>query len=320
MVTHPTSIENPTLLEYVELAWRRRMTILYTALGVSVVFFGVSFLIPPSFRAITTVIPATSSNRISGLGVLGASLEDLGLGTRTQTFDPSMYSDILESRRLLEQVLNMPFSRGAKGQAIPLIDLIQTNGQGEKRIELAVRRLRKHVTAGVDRRTGILTIGVRMGRPELAAGVANALASLLQDFIVHSMARQASENRHFIEGRLNEIQTSLGRAEQELQGFRERNLRIGNSPRLRLEEERLVRIVRELEEIFVTVKRQEELAKIEEHRDVPVLCILDAAHVSTFRVWPRRRVLALLGSILGIAGSFAYVVYRERFGIPRTAG
>ena len=88
-------------------------------------------------------------------------------------------------------------------------------------------------------------------------------------------------------------------AEENLRGFRERNLRIGNAPRLLLEEGRLNRAVREQEEVYLTLRRQYELAKIEERRDVPVINVLDAAVVPSFRISPRRAIMGILGLVIG---------------------
>jgi uncharacterized protein involved in exopolysaccharide biosynthesis len=142
--------------------------------------------------------------------------------------------------------------------------------------------------------------------------VANALSELLQDFTVHSFTSQAGENRRFIEGRLKEVQGDLTHAEEQVRAFRERNLRIGNSPRLLLEEGRLARALREQEEIYLTLRRQYELAKVQEHRDVPVLNVLDAAVNPTLRSAPRRGLVAALGTLLGLAMSLGMVLVRER--------
>ncbi len=128
--------------------------------------------------------------------------------------------------------------------------------------------------------------------------------------MLHSMSTQAGENRRFVEGRLGEVSQSLAKAEGALLDFRERNLRIGNSPRLLLEEGRLTRSLREQEEIYLTLQRQYELAKLEEMRDVPTLSILDPAVRPISKYSPKRVVLSVFGFLIGGFTAFAALVMR----------
>ena len=289
------------LARYGHLIWSGRGIIASSTLAVAIVSAIVAFTLPPIYEAVTTVIPIRSARNSAALGSLGASLEDLGIRQLSSGDQTPTYPEIIRSRRLLEQLLPMRFPRGPGVAASPLIDVIVPRGQGNKRVEVALRSLRSDIDSYIDRRTGILTIKVRSQQPQIAAGIANVLTSRLQEFTLRSMAYEASENRKFIEGRLGETETSLSRAEEQLSTFRQRNLRIGNSPRLQLEEGRLVRALREQEEVYLTLKRQYELAKIEEHRDVPLLNVLDPAAVPASRAFPHRIRMILLGLTCGFA-------------------
>jgi uncharacterized protein involved in exopolysaccharide biosynthesis len=298
------------LADYSRAISQDRRALVAISLVAGILAGAASFLIPPTYQATTTIIPAVTTDKLSGLGGLGASLEDLGLQTSSRGSPPAMYPEIVRSRRLLEQVLKMSFSNRRDGTPEYLIDIVRPRGGGPKRLELATMALRRKIDAALDRRTGVLTIRARAANPQVAAGVANALSILLREFTVQSFASQAGENRRFIEGRLEEVQQDLTRSEEQLRGFRERNLRIGNSPRLLLEEGRLTRGLREQEEIYLTLKRQHELSKIEERRDVPVLNVLDSAAVPTIRSSPRRGLIVAFGLFFGFALGVARVFVR----------
>jgi uncharacterized protein involved in exopolysaccharide biosynthesis len=285
---------------YLPILWSRRLTILLYALAGGVLTALISFLIPPTYQAVTTVIPAIAPDKFTGMGGLTASLEDFGIQTGAKGGNsPMMYPEIVKSRRVLEQVLYQTYPGGPERSPARVIDLIQRSGRGAKRTELGIRQLKRRVDATLDRRTGVLTIRVRAHEPEVAAGIANSLDTLLQDFAIHSFTSQAGENRKFVEGRVTEVRGELNQAEDNLRDFRERNIRIGNAPRLLLEQGRLNRAVREQEEIYLTLRRQYELAKIEERRDVPVINVLDAAVVPSFRISPRRAIMGILGFVIG---------------------
>jgi uncharacterized protein involved in exopolysaccharide biosynthesis len=157
------------------------------------------------------------------------------------------------------------------------------------------------VSGSLDRRTGVLTIEARARRPEVAAHIANTLDSLLQEFTIQAFTSQAGANRIFIEGRLAETEGSLHAAEENLRNFRERNLRIGNSPKLLMEETRYVRLLRAEEEVFITLRRQHEVAKIQEHKELPVLNVLDSAVPPLSRDSPKRGLMGVAGFIGGLA-------------------
>src|SRR5206468_8584754 len=111
----------------------------------------------------------------------------------------------------------------------------------------------------------------------------------------------------------SETEGSLHLAEENLRNFREKNLRIGNSPQLLMEETRYVRLLRGEEEVYVTLRRQYEVAKIQEHKELPVLNVLDAAVPPLFRNFPKRGLMGAAGFIAGLAfGSWLALLRTKR--------
>jgi uncharacterized protein involved in exopolysaccharide biosynthesis len=270
-----------------------------------------SYLIPPAYKASATLIPMSSKDRFGSLGALGIDLQSLGIGTDGSDLSPAMYPEIAESRAVLSEVLSDAYYVTPGSQRIRYIEWVRPNGEGRIRYESAMRSAREAVSTSIDRRSGTMTISVRDRDPGVAAQVANSVAEGLQHFVVTALATQAGQKRKFIESRLPEIRQDLSAAEGALASFREQNLRIGNSPRLALEEARLSRAVREQEEIYLTVSREYELTKIQENRDVPLLAMLDSAVPPIRKFWPPRSLFALLGLAL-TAGSLIFrSVYRE---------
>ncbi len=303
-----------TLGQVAAVLWKRRTLVIRSALAAAVAAALLSLALPPTYEAVTTVIPVPEQRSTGGLEVTSARLEGLGLLTSAGSMRFMIYPDIARSRELLERILVMRFPAGRQTRPVQLMDILQPRGRGALRQELAVRKLRRQVDAVVDRRTGLLTIRVRARAPGVAAGVANALVALLQEFSVRTMAGNATENRRFIEGRLAETRVDLARSEGALRAFRESNLRIGNSPRLQLELSRRVRDTQAQEEIFLALTRQYELARLDEHRDVPVLNVLDPARAPASRSAPRRGMMTMMGFVLGVALGGAVALGQSRPG------
>jgi uncharacterized protein involved in exopolysaccharide biosynthesis len=178
----------------------------------AVVCLGIAFVIPPIYEGVTTAVPVPQKN--SRLSLQAAAMPgDLGalLGEPPQRM--MLYPELVRSRQSLEAALAARFPRANGRDSVTLIDLVEPRGSGALRLENAVKTLRRHVYATIDRRTSMLTIRVRSGDPAVSAAVANFLVEHLQEFSIRSMAGNAAENRRFVEGRLAETSAELARAE-----------------------------------------------------------------------------------------------------------
>jgi uncharacterized protein involved in exopolysaccharide biosynthesis len=291
--------------------WAGRVRIAVAAVIGSLLCLGIAFVIPPIYEGVTTAVPVPQKN--SRLSLQAAAMPgDLGalLGEPPQRM--MLYPELIRSRQSLEAALAARFPRASGQDSVLLIDLVERSGSGALRLENAVKKLRRKVYATIDRRTSMLTIRVRSGDPAVAASVANFLVAHLQEFSIRSMAGNAAENRRFVEGRLAETSAELARAEAALETFNQNNLRIGNSPHLQLQQGRLMRDVRVQEEVFLTLTREYELARVDEHRDVPVVNTIDLAIVPASRMWPRRGLLAGLGGLFGLVAGAVLVLARPR--------
>ena len=81
-------------------------------------------------------------------------------------------------------------------------------------------------------------------------------------------------------------------------------------PELALQYIRLRREVEIQNTVFTMLTNEYEKARIEEARDTPVVQVLDRAHEPSLRSRPKRKVLTILGGVLGIAWSAAIALFR----------
>ena len=300
-------------MHYAALLWERRFAIaLYTAVIVAVVA-AVVFLLPPTFEATTTLMPSMGNQKTSLLSQFGVNLDDFGLGSASGWASPIAYVEFIKSRHVLGDMLSMRFSERPGLAPRPLADIIVPQAHGPRQTELALRLLRRNIAASLDRRSGMLIVRVRNRSPYLAAAMANTLDSLVVEFTVKATAAQAGQNRRFVEARLADTERELDEAEDRLSQFRQQNVRYGNSPRLSTEETRLTRTLRGAEEVYLTLRRQHELARIEEQRDTPTLFIVDPATEPVFKSAPKRLLSMFFAGILGLLVSCAWVIARASF-------
>ncbi|HWP37031.1 MAG TPA: GNVR domain-containing protein [Gemmatimonadales bacterium] len=183
---------------------------------------------------------------------------------------------------------------GTRDSATLLEILTRQRGGEHPDLQVGVKRLSGLVAARVDHQTNIVSLSVEARYPELAAAVANNLVAYLNDFNARTRQSQARQRRMFVEERVAEAQRDLGAAEDELRLFYERNRLWQQSPQLAFEEGRLRRQVDIRKEIYLTLKREYETARIEEVNDAPVITILEEAIPPRERSAPKRAVLVML--------------------------
>jgi uncharacterized protein involved in exopolysaccharide biosynthesis len=225
----------------------------------------------------------------------------------------------MEGRSLLERTLTTPFPvpsvTGATDSA-PLIDILDIQEDNPRqRMESGVEWLRDHSSANVDAKTGTIEFSVELPDPDLAAAVASHMVGLLNDFNQRTRNLRARERRKFTEARSLEAQKDFEIAEDSLRDFLTRNRQFEFTPQLLFERNRLERQVTLRQEVYQTLRREFEIARIEEVNDTPVLTVVDPAVAPAKPSSPRRvrmaLVAAVLGGLLGLSLAFLYQ-YLER--------
>jgi len=109
-----------------------------------------------------------------------------------------------------------------------------------------------------------------------------------------------NEKVRFIEQRIVAVKNDLETSEKNLKSFRERN-RQTSSPALQLELERITREVEIQKNVFLTLKQQYELSKIEEVQEGSVFQILDEPKLPLYPI-NRNIKLSLIVSFIFGAG------------------
>lgn len=261
---------------------------------------------PSAFRARTKVVssmlldyaPDASSvsplRRVAGQYGLGA----FGGSANMSTLLPQ----ILSSRDFLVRL-----ARRNDGSASELPAILGIKeADPARREERVVDALRARISSAYDFQSDITTVFALFPDPVLSATVANATVEELNLFLHDLRSSHVGEKARFIAGRLVEVEAALRQAEDALTLFRERNRSIVTSPQLSRDEARLQREVTAQEQIYLTLKSQYEIARIDETKNMPDLSVVERAAPPVRRHSPRpapTMALALLLSLL--AGALA---------------
>ncbi len=297
-----TSNSDAGLLDYAWVVLHHWRLVAGTPFVAALVTGLISLVLPQRWTAGIEFVPETSTSikLPSGVGALAGQL-GLSLPSSNPVESPAFYARVAESRPLLERTLASRFPvPGSATDSAPLIDLLKIpEGAALRRMEKGVKRLREYTEIKTDAKTGTLRLDVETRDARLSAAVANQMVGFLNDFNRNTRSLQARERRKFVEARTGEAQTDLEQAEDALRDFLTRN-RQYEAPPLQFERNRLERQVQMRQEVYSTLRREFEVARLEEVNDTPVLTVIDPAIPPATRSSPARVRMVLVAALLGI--------------------
>ena len=299
--------ERRTIFPLLEALARRYRLVLGAPLAAAALTSVVVLLMRPSYAATASFVPEnpTESRLPSGLAGL-ASQFGVNLGAEASR-SPAFYADLLRSRQILSDVLGAKIADTQAGDSTTIYALYRITGStAERRLDEGVKALRNRITVAVDQRTNVVRVTVEAPYPVAARDVLQLLLDRLADFNVHTRQSTAGERRKFIEGRVATAEQQLRTAEEALRAFYERNRQWQTSPQLRFQEQELNRQVAVQQELYLTLRREYEAARIEEVNNTPVLTLIDHPAVPGERIRPRRTITVIVLTL--IAGLLAATI------------
>ena len=219
-----------------------------------------------------------------------------------------LYPMIIKSARILKEVIYTKYKTEEYADSVNLIQYFDPYGKTEdEKFEKILKTIRDRMDVTFDNRLGTLVMQLQMEETQLAADVANEITSQLDIFTRIKRKTNATLQREFIEQRLTQVQKSLSAAEDSVWQFRETNRRILDSPQLLILQARLDREVQVQTVIFIELKKQIEIAKIEEIKDIPLINVLDAARVPVIKTSPHRLIILILTLIISTVISSIWI-------------
>ena len=287
-----------------------------------------AFIVAPVYRSTASFVsnasggiklPASIGSLAGGLSGMASQL-GMGMGN-----DPSesaiFYVQLLHSRELLTRLAHTRFPdprTAAPADSAPLLDMIKVrggHGEPRRRLERVIRRLEDDISVSADIKTNLVTLDVDLQWPELSAQVANRTMDLVDAFNQQQRVTRAQAKRRFVEERLGEAQAEMQRAEDRHRAFREQNRVYRTSPTLVAEDEQLSRQVELATDLYTTLRREYETARINEVNDAPMITVVDTAVAPARPRWPRPVplvVIALMAAgLVGLVTAGSATLYAD---------
>ena len=304
-------------IEILSVLWNSKKLIAYVTGSVTVLAVIVSLLLPEYYRSTATLLPETEKGKLSALGGISDLAALAGVSVGGEVSLAKLYPTIIKSEAVLKNVIYARYSTKKFREPVDLIQYWEIEEKTpERSYEVALNNLRDGLDVSLDNRTSVVTISILTREPQLSADIVNNITKELDRFIRTKRTTNASEQRKWIEDRLVEVKADLEKSENRLKEFREKNRRVSDSPQLLLEQERLIREVTINSTIYTELKKQQEIVKIEEIKNIAIINVMDDGRAAAKKEKPKRATMVLVSFFLSMAASVIYVIAVYRYDEP----
>lgn len=280
----------------------------------------VLFFAKPLYTATAEILPIgsgeSSMSNLKGLAAqFGVSFPQK---QETNIYAPELYPTIIKSRILANELLVRKFDTNEFGYQKQLLQILtygnKKQGVGVDTLMIyGYRVLKGMIDVKQDIKTSVISINVSAPEPQLAADLAMAIIEELDKFQQTNKKNILNEKIIFVQDRIVNVKNELENAENELKYFRESNRQMGSSAALLLNQERMTRVIEVQENIFIMLKQQFEMMKIEEIGLYSMFQILEAPESPLRRSKPEKIQIVILFGILGMLTGFIFSFTKEYF-------
>ena len=287
------------------IAEQTKVIILSIFISVFTSFTYTQFIQEPEYTSTASIL-LPDNNRISNLGGLAGLASQFGvnipMGPQADLSSPSLFPELLRSRTFAKKILEKEFYSEKYKQNLTLLAILTHGDQKPKEnketlITKAISPLNSMVSFEQSD-NAFSTLSVKASNPQFAKRLVEQILFELEALNRFFKSESVNQKINFIDQRILAVEEDLQKSEQALKFFNEQNRQI-SSPSLQLEQERLARNVEIQKSIFLTLKQQQELAKIEEVQEATVIQVLDMPETALFPNNKKLSLNVILGFIFG---------------------
>ncbi len=296
-------------------------------------------------------IDAKQTGGLSGLKSLaGLAGVDLNTTTSTEAIRPDLYPNILQSLPFLMSSLEQKIYVSKLNKWVIIKDLFgkeaikatislgssseeeklesekadETNLKNlprqalssdvvniDKNINSKIKALKERINAEIDKKSGIITINVKMPDPIAAASMATYAQNYLTNYVTKYRTQKAQLELDFLANRKRDAKDHYDKALFNLSTYRDQNRNIFLNV-ARDQERKLQYEVDIAYNMYSNLSTQLEDAKVKVHREMPVIKILEPAQVPVNKTEPKRSLITLGFLFFGFILSVVFVFLKTQ--------
>jgi len=287
----------------IKLAQQLKIILLAPFVTVFLTFTYVLFILEPIYESSATILLPENKGNMGGFSGLASQFgvnvpgsADIDLSS------PSLFPELIKSRVFAERILIKIFYSAKFQKELPLIAILSSdssikNLDNERITQQTMIAFQNMVQFNNEGKFSKLIIS--SPEPEFAQKLNILVLDELKSLNRFFKSQHVNEKTTFIENRIKSVESDLLLSEKLLRSFREQNRQL-SSPALKLEQERLARNVEVQKEIFLTLKQQLELSKIEEIQGASIVQVLDRPNLPLGASNKNIKFSLLLAGVLGL--------------------
>jgi uncharacterized protein involved in exopolysaccharide biosynthesis len=303
-------------MNILSLLWQSRKFIGMVTGAVTILAIAFSFLLPETFKSTAVILPDTDKSKLPSLS---GGLSDLaalaGVTVGGEGAIVKLYPTIIKSESVLQNVIYAKYKTNKFTDSVNLIQYWEIKEKSPGRdYEVTLMGLRNALDVNIDIKLNVVSMTIETEEPQLSADILNTIIRTLDKFIRTKRNSNASEQRKWIEVRLAEVKADLSNAENALKDFREKNRMVSGSPQLLLDQERLMREMQINSTMYIELKKQLELVRIEEIRSTPIISVMDYARPAAKKEHPKKAIIVIAWMMLAFIGSGSYRIFEQKYG------
>jgi len=286
-------------IELIPLIIKRRINIIIFV--ISCLFFGFLYSVfsTPLYSSYVTIYPSKNDQNmgsISDFGNMISQFQNVSFGSNNLGSTTYHIKDLVESDILKQNIIIQKWSTLKHPNKVSLIEYweldqnnydtfldriknklssVITTNLDEIRLDNAKAALGKRIEI-LEEESGLFIVNVLMEEPKLASDIANYISSYIQSYVSNKSTDKAKKNTLFINDRLTEVEKKLKISEDKLMDFFKKNPTI-DTPALQFKNLTLTRDLEINQELYLTILKELEIAKIEELKELEIIQVLDSA-------------------------------------------
>jgi uncharacterized protein involved in exopolysaccharide biosynthesis len=304
-----------------------------------------AFSLKNEFTSEGKILPELSSksNKLGGLsslsglaGLAGVNLDNLGT---TEAIRPDLYPDIVNNTpfylHILKQKITtkegsiMTFEGYLKKEATSTSWLSNLfSGDSTKKLVFiapkdsniisltekqftTIENLQKRIGASYDKKTGVISISVKMPDPVVAAVVARLTMNYITEYVSKYRTEKARQDLVFLQDRVREARGRYYGEQSRKAQYTDQSKFIAVQA-ADLQRERIESDYKVSTSVYNNLMAQLEQAKIKVQEETPVLQVLNPPQVPLKKSEPKRSILLIIYAFLGGMTGVIWAILRKR--------
>ena len=280
--------------------------------------FYLFLLAEPIYTSNSKLILISKDGGASRNGLMGLA-KNFGfssMATDNQFSSKEVIKEILKSRKLALNLKNKKVLTEKYGSKKSLGFIFDDSFRSDTTKEMNTHLISNQIIQSISvtsKKNSMQTLNLSVTGfdPNFAKSLSDLVIIELKNIIYKFQSEHSKNKIAFIEKRLMSVKGKLIESENMLKEFRERNRNINSSPSLLLEQERLVREVQVQTQVFITLKNEYEVARIDDQNKEPIFQVLDRPNTPISKTSPKSFMLLFSSLITSLIIPFGYFFGRE---------